>query len=173
MYVCARDIDFASSYDLSIGFWNCSDSVVFSFLQFIKLSKYSHCYIFNFKPKIYILSALCFNRHNASHSLLICLQIQVAIVWKTIHIHLTMKNEVLVYHKHKKIQKKNKKQQQQNNKKREKKKTIKKQRKKQNKKQSKQTKNKKILKTNNRQKKNNKKTKNVGVNIQYVYFHFK
>ena len=102
MYVYVRDIDFASSYDLSIGFWNCSDSVVFSFLQFIKLSKYSHCYIFNFKPKIYILSALCFNRHNESHSLLICLQIQVAIVWKTIHIHLTMKNEVLVYHTHKK-----------------------------------------------------------------------
>ena len=105
MYVYVRDIDFASSYDLSIGFWNCSDSVVFSFLQFIKLSKYSHCYIFNFKPKIYILSALCFNRHNASHSLLICLQIQVAIVCKTIHIHLTMKNEVLVYHTHTKKQK--------------------------------------------------------------------
>ena len=105
MYVCARDIDFASSCDLSIGYWNCSDIAVFSFLQFIKLSKYSHCYIFNFKPKIYILSALCFNRHNESHSLLICLQIQVAIVWKTIHIHVTMKNEVLVYHTHTQKQK--------------------------------------------------------------------
>jgi len=28
-YLCVRGIDFASFYDFSIGFWNCSDSVVF------------------------------------------------------------------------------------------------------------------------------------------------
>ena len=137
MYVFVRDIDFASSYDLSIGFWNCSDSAVFSFLQLIKLTKYSHCYVFNFKPKKYILSVLCFNRHNESHSLLTCLQIQEALVWKTIHIHVTIKNEVLVYHTHTQKKKKKKKKKK---KERNKKKTIKKQSKKQNKKQSKQTK---------------------------------
>jgi len=29
MYMCVRVIDFASFYDFSITFWNCSDSVVF------------------------------------------------------------------------------------------------------------------------------------------------
>jgi hypothetical protein len=29
MYLCAMGIDFVSSYDFSIGFWNCSDSVAF------------------------------------------------------------------------------------------------------------------------------------------------
>ena len=31
-------VDFASFYDVSIGFWNCSDSVVFFFLHFIHLT---------------------------------------------------------------------------------------------------------------------------------------
>ena len=29
MYMCVMDIDFASFYDFFIGFWNCSDSMVF------------------------------------------------------------------------------------------------------------------------------------------------
>ena len=29
MYLCVRDIDFASISDFDIRFWNCSDSVVF------------------------------------------------------------------------------------------------------------------------------------------------
>jgi len=29
MYICVGGIDFASSYEFSIRFWNCSDSVVF------------------------------------------------------------------------------------------------------------------------------------------------
>ena len=35
MYLCATCIDFASFYDFSIGFSNCSDSVVFFVLHFI------------------------------------------------------------------------------------------------------------------------------------------
>ena len=31
MYLCVRGIDFAPFYAISIGFWNCSDSVVFFF----------------------------------------------------------------------------------------------------------------------------------------------
>ena len=35
MYICVKGIDFASFYDFCIGFWNCSDSVVFCvFLDF-------------------------------------------------------------------------------------------------------------------------------------------
>ena len=30
MYLCVRGIDFSIFYDLTIGFWNCSDSVYFS-----------------------------------------------------------------------------------------------------------------------------------------------
>ena len=29
IYLCVRGIDFAPFYAISIGFWNCSDSVVF------------------------------------------------------------------------------------------------------------------------------------------------
>ena len=29
MYFCVKGIDFVPFYDFSIGFWNCSDSVVF------------------------------------------------------------------------------------------------------------------------------------------------
>jgi hypothetical protein len=29
MYLCVRGIDFVSFYDFPIGFWNCSDSVLF------------------------------------------------------------------------------------------------------------------------------------------------
>ena len=36
MYLCVRGIGFASFYDLSIGFWNCSGNVVF--LVFILLN---------------------------------------------------------------------------------------------------------------------------------------
>jgi len=33
MYLCVTDIDFASFYDFSIGFWNCSDGVnIFHFI---------------------------------------------------------------------------------------------------------------------------------------------
>ena len=36
MYLCVRDIEFASFYDFSIGFWNCSDSVIgFCVFRFI------------------------------------------------------------------------------------------------------------------------------------------
>ena len=40
MYLCVRDIDFASFYDFSIGsdsvvLWNCSDSVVFFTFIFV------------------------------------------------------------------------------------------------------------------------------------------
>ena len=42
VYVCARGISFASYYDFSIGYWNCSDSVAFC-LHFIerKLTSYT------------------------------------------------------------------------------------------------------------------------------------
>jgi hypothetical protein len=36
--MCVRDIDFASIYDLAIGYWNCSDSVIFFvFLDFVTI----------------------------------------------------------------------------------------------------------------------------------------
>ena len=45
MYMCVRGIDFASSYfkDFSIGYWNCSDSVVvFCEFLFISYSRELH-----------------------------------------------------------------------------------------------------------------------------------
>jgi len=36
IHSCAKGIDFASFYDFSIGFWNCSDSVVFCACHFRK-----------------------------------------------------------------------------------------------------------------------------------------
>ena len=35
--LCVNGIDFASSYYFSIGFWKCSDSVVFFSLHFMKV----------------------------------------------------------------------------------------------------------------------------------------
>jgi hypothetical protein len=35
MYLCVRGINVASFYDFSIGFWKCSDSVVFFAFRFI------------------------------------------------------------------------------------------------------------------------------------------
>jgi len=35
MYLCVRDIDCASFYNFSIGFGNCSNSVVFFIFHFI------------------------------------------------------------------------------------------------------------------------------------------
>ena len=36
MHLCVRDIDFVCFYDFPIGFWNCSDSVVFGFFILIR-----------------------------------------------------------------------------------------------------------------------------------------
>ena len=41
MYTCVRVIDFASFCDFSIGFWNCSDNVVF-----LGFSFYQHTFLF-------------------------------------------------------------------------------------------------------------------------------
>jgi len=36
MYVCVRSIDCVSFCDFSIGFWNCSNSVVYFVIHFIR-----------------------------------------------------------------------------------------------------------------------------------------
>jgi len=37
MYMCVRCINFASFYDFSVEFWNCSDSVVYFVFHCISL----------------------------------------------------------------------------------------------------------------------------------------
>jgi hypothetical protein len=60
---CARSIDLASFYEISIGFWNCSDTVVFFVCFFIILFFPTSVMKYNYKPILIQLNSQYADRY--------------------------------------------------------------------------------------------------------------